>query len=130
MTKQTLLCTKYIRQIIIENTPALQNRVFPLDARMSTKLPFAVLIRDNVVPSSFTKDGIAEDTVTVSVYVLSRDYDSGVTIANDLRTLLDQKRYKKDDVCISLIKFIGADENYTDAGGGAFIQQLKFEIKI
>lgn len=130
MTKQTLLCTKYIRQIIIENISALGNRVFPLDARMSTQFPFAVLIRDSISSSSYTKDGIAEDTVNVSVYVLTRDYDSGARMANDIRNLLDQKRYKTEEVNIHLIRFTGADETYTDAGGGAFLQRLTFEIKI
>jgi hypothetical protein len=130
VNKQTLLVNKYIRKLICEEISELQNRVFPLDARMSTKFPFAVLTRDSVATTSFTKDGITEDTVTISVYVLTRDYDSGVTIANNIRNLLDHSRYRDDTIVISLIKFIGADENYTDTGGGAFLQQLKFEIKI
>ena len=130
VNKQSLLITKYIRKIIVENITALQSRCYALDARTGTKLPFAVLIRDSVATTGFTKDGINEDTIGISVYVASRDYDSGVTIANDIRNLLDRTRYNADGINISLIEFTGANENYTDSPSPAFIQQLRFNVKI
>lgn len=129
-TKQTLLITKYIRKIIVENIKALNSRVYALDARTGTQLPFAVLIRDSVMTSSLTKDGLAEDTVGVSVYIVSRGYDDGVTIANDIRNLLDRTKYTTNDINIPLITFEGADETYTDTPSPAFIQQLRFNVKV
>lgn len=126
----SLLVTKYIRKIIIENIPALQNRCYALDARIGTKLPFAVLIRDSVTPSTFTKDGLAMDRVSVSVYIVSRDYDTNISIANDIRNLLDRTRYKTEDINMDLIEFSGADENYTDSPSPAFISRLMFNIKV
>jgi len=130
VNKQSLLITKYVRKIIVDNISALQNRCYALDARTGTKLPFAVLIRDSVATTSYTKDGATEDTIGISVYVVSRDYDGGVTIANDIRNLLDRTRYNADGINISLIEFTGANENYTDSPSPAFIQQLRFNVKI
>lgn len=130
VNKQTLLVNKYIRTILCENITALQNRVYAIDARMGTKLPFVVLIRDSVAAKSITKDGLNEDEVGISVYVVSKGYDEGVKLANDIRNLLDRTRYRTEQVNISMIEFTGADESYTDTPSPAFIQQLKFNIQI
>jgi len=130
VNKQSLLITKYVRKIIVDNISALQNRCYALDARTGTKLPFAVLIRDSVATTTYTKDGATEDTIGISVYVVSRDYDGGVTIANDIRNLLDRTRYNADGISISIIEFTGADENYTDSPSPAFLQHLRFNVKI
>lgn len=126
----SLLITKHIRKIIVENIKALNSRVYAIDARTGTQLPFAVLIRDSVTPSTFTKDGLAMDTVGVSVYIVSRDYDSNVAISNDIRNLLDRTRYKTNDINISLIEFTGADESYTDTPTPAFITVLRFNVRV
>lgn len=130
VNKQSLLITKYVRKIIVDNISALQNRCYALDARTGTKLPFAVLIRDSVATTSYTKDGATEDTIGISVYVVSRDYDGGVTIANDIRNLLDRTRYNADGISIAIIEFTGANETYTDSPSPAFIQQLRFNVKV
>lgn len=130
VNRKTLLVNKYIRTIICENISALQNRVFAIDARMGTKLPFCVLIRDDVSVSTISKDGLVEDAVSISVYIVSKGYDEGIKIANDLRNLLDRTRYKTEEVYIPSIEFSGASEMYADSPSPAFIQQLKFNVKI
>jgi len=130
INKQSLLCTKYIRSIICDNIPALQSRVYAIDARQGTKLPFAVLVRDNVSATTLSKDGCVEDTVAVSVYVVSKGYDEGVKIANDIRNLLDRSRYATNEVRIPLIEFSGAREVFTDTPTQAFIQIIQFNVKI
>lgn len=126
----SLLITKFIRKIIVENIRDLDGRCYALDARTGTKLPFAVIIRDSVTPSTFTKDGLAMDRVSVSVYVASRDYDTNVMMSNDIRNLLDRTRYQTNDINISLIEFTGAEENYTDTPSPAFLTRLIFNAKI
>lgn len=129
-TRQSLLITKYIRKILVENISYFQNRVYSIDARVGTKLPFCVIIRDSVTPQTFSKDGLVEDSIGVSIYIISKDYDGGVIAANDTRNLLDRSRYSDENIRISLIEFTGADENYVDSPSPAFIQHLRFNVKI
>lgn len=130
LNRKTLLITKYIRKILVQNVPELQNRVFALDARVGTKFPFAAIERGNVTPTSYSKDGLVEDSVDFNIYLLSRDYDSGVEIANNIRNLLDCSGYNDEDIRISRIELRSCSESYIDTNGGAFLQTLNFMAKI
>lgn len=130
VSRQTLLITKYIRKILVDNISALQSRIYALDARVGTKFPFAAIERGTVTVTGVSKDGIYEEVVGVTVYILSKDYDSGVVIANDIRNLLDRSHYTDETIKITSINFTGCDEMYIDANGGAFMQRLTFDIKL
>lgn len=130
LNRKTLLITKYIRKILVQNVPELQNRVYALDARVGTKFPFAAIERGNVTSSSYSKDGLVEDTVDFTIYLLSKDYDSGVELANNIRNLIDCSGYNEGDFHISRIELRSCSETYIDNNGGAFLQTLNFTAKI
>lgn len=101
------------------------DKIFPIDARLSTSFPFAVIQRTSLIPSS-SKDGIYEDTVNFTIAIADDNYIGSVNIAQAIRNALDIRSYKTDEVCIRQLRLTGASETlYNDT----FIQELNFTVQ-
>ena len=126
----SLLITKYIRTILSQNAELMKKipikRFYPVDAKLSTTFPFAVIIRTGMMDNQ-SKDGIYEDTVTVSIIVVDDNYYGSLEIANEIRNWLEGHRYKDETINITRMKLNSASEGYYN---DAFIQELIFNVYI
>ncbi len=128
--KNSLLITKYIRTILAEDIKLMKmipiKQFFPIDAKLSTKYPFSVIVRTGMMDNS-SKDGIYEDVVNVSVIVVDDNYNGSIEIANEIRNWLEGHKYKNEEINITRIKLSSATETYYN---DAFIQELGFNVYI
>ena len=103
----SLLITKYIRTILNQNAELMKKipikRFFPIDAKQGTKFPFAVISRTGMIDTQ-SKDGIYEDTVTVSIIVVDDNYYGSLDIANEIRNWLEGHSYKDETINITRMK--------------------------
>ena len=90
------------------------------------KFPFVSYVHGEIIPQS-TKDGTAYDEVDVLFAVVSDDYEQTIDIATEIRSLLENKEYHKEDVDIPLIRVKSISEDYID---NAFIQMIVFNMQV
>ena len=90
------------------------------------KFPFVSYVHGEIIPQ-YTKDGTAYDEVDVLFAVVSDDYEQTIDIATEIRSLLENKEYHKEDVDIPLIRVKSISEDYID---NAFIQMIVFNMKV
>ena len=90
------------------------------------KFPFVSYVHGEIIPQ-YTKDGTAYDEVDVLFAVVSDDYEQTIDIATEIRSLLENKEYHKEDVDIPLIRVISISEDYID---NAFIQMIVFNMQV
>lgn len=128
--KNSLLITKYIRTILSQDTELMKKipikQFFPVDAKLTTKFPFAVIIRSGMQDNS-SKDGIYEDVITVSIIVVDNNYNDAIDIANEIRNWLEGHSYKDNDINIRRIRLSSSNESYYN---DAFLQELDFNVYI
>lgn len=128
--KNSLLITKYIRMILSEDKELMKKipikQFFPVDAKLSTKFPFAVIIR-TAMNDNLSKDGLYEDVVTILIYVVDDNYINSIEIANEIRNWLEGHIYKDDYINIKRIKLNSSAEGLEN---NAFIQELSFNVYI
>lgn len=126
----SLLITKYIRTILSQDTELMKKipikQFFPVDAKLTTKFPFAVIIRSGMQDNS-SKDGIYEDVITVSIIVVDNNYNDAIDIANEIRNWLEGHSYKDNDINIRRIRLSSSNESYYN---DAFLQELDFNVYI
>lgn len=126
----SLLITKYIRTILSYDSNLMKKipikQFYPVDAKLSTTFPFAVIIRTGMMDNQ-SKDGIYEDIVTVSIIVVDDNYYGSIDIANEIRNWLEGHCYKDETINITQIKLSSTSEGYYN---DAFVQELIFTIKI
>ena len=90
------------------------------------KFPFVSYVQGEIIPQ-YTKDGTAYDEVDVLFAVVSDDYEQTIDIATEIRSLLENKEYHKEDVDIPLIRVKSISEDYID---NAFIQMIVFNMQV
>ena len=90
------------------------------------KFPFVSYVHGEIIPQ-YTKDGTAYDEVDVLFAVVSDDYEQTIDIATEIRSLLENKEYHKEDVDIPLIRVKSISEDYID---NAFIQMIVFNMQV
>ena len=100
-------------------------KIFPLVANADTTYPFIVYSRTSLV-AEYCKDGIVEDTVDFLILAVSDNYVESLEVANQIRSILERKRYKDEDISIYDIRLASVQEEYTE---DAYIQRLNFTIK-
>ena len=126
----SLLITKYIRTILSQNAELMKKipikRFFPIEVKQGAKFPFAVISRTGMIDTQ-SKDGIYEDTVTVSIIIVDDNYYGSLEIANEIRNWLEGHSYKDETINITRMKLNSASEGYYN---DAFIQELIFTINI
>lgn len=122
----SILITKYILQILKSNKELLrlipETNIMPIDARLGTKFPFAVIQRNSITVSS-CKDGTYQDTVNFTIAVADDNYIGAVTIANEIRKTLEGYGWRDNDMFVHNIVLTNANETiYNDTQ----IQTLDF----
>lgn len=101
--------------------------VYPLVADEGTTFPFIVYRRIGLTPSS-TKDRFNyKEMATVELIVASSTYDSGVELAEQVKSTLLGKRGTYNEINIGDIYLEDADEDYLE---DTFVQKLTFNIEI
>ena len=125
----TLKINKYIRKFLIENKELVKivkaTQMFPILANQNTKFPFITYQRTAVF-SSYQKDGLTEDKITLEIIAVSDDYTQSIEIASLIRDTLEMKRFHDSDITIYSMLLESVHEEFAD---NAYIQRLVFEIK-
>lgn len=126
----SLLIGKYIYKILSEDEVLAKmvtpKKVFPLVANADTTFPFIVYSRTGL-EVQYCKDGVVENTVEVTVLAVSDKYVESLDIANQIRNILELKRYKDETIQINEIRIASVVEEYME---DAYIQRMTFNIKI
>ncbi len=101
--------------------------VYPLVADQGTTYPFVIYRRTSLQHSN-TKDRYNyQELATVEVVVASNKYEESVMLAREVMYKLEHTRGLYNDISISEIKLISAEEDYIE---DAYIQKLTFNIEI
>lgn len=101
------------------------NKIYPLSTKANSSFPF-VIYRRSFLAAAYTKDGYYEDAVTVEIAVASDNYLNSVTIAEEVRKALENKRGRYDDFDVIDARLVSADEDFIE---DTFIQHLVFSFK-
>jgi hypothetical protein len=111
---------KILAQAGIDNAHAIV-------AEENTRQPFAVYRRSSLSVDD-TKDRLAQTQhATLSVQVVSMDYQSGLQLADSITDALVGGSGRVNGVTISSITLSDASEMYNDT---SYIQDLTFDIEI
>lgn len=114
-----------IGKVVYSLLSPITRNIYPLVAENSTRFPFIVYSRDSLI-SSYCKDGLYEDEVTLTVNIATAKYDEGVSMAEQVRETLTINKYETDGMKISSV-MTNATEAYADT---CYVQTLIFDIKI
>lgn len=86
-----------------------------------------MIYRHGSLTPEYTKDRYGTgDTVSVEVVVASDNYLNSVTIAEEVRKSLENRRGSYDDFDVIDAKLLSADEDFIE---DTFIQRLVFSFK-
>lgn len=114
---------KIIRAELLKNkelSKAIKGNIYPIIAPSSTPFPFLVYKKNNIT-TEYCKDGNVTDFIDFSIIVADQNYDTVVSIANLIRSIIE---CKKSDT-IQSIKLDSVTESYNEE---AYTQQLNFKI--
>lgn len=124
----SILITKYLLKILESDEELMQmipiDKFYPVDARLSSKFPFVVILRTSIMPQS-SKDGQHIDTVNFSTIVVSDTYVDGITIADKVRETLQGNGWR-DSEKHSYLYDINLETANETIYNDVFIQQLDF----
>lgn len=101
--------------------------IFPLDAIKGAAYPYVSFSVSNIVPT-YSKDGLAYDSASVTLGVADKDYDNMCLIANKLRNLFECHKYSVEGLVIRGIALNSVSEFYDDAAG-AFGKRITLDIR-
>lgn len=105
-------------------TALVGEKVFPISTQKEVAFPFVVYQRGGLT-STYTKDFLSGDIVSISFIIASDEYFQSVEIAEALRAALEGKRAKKYG--ISETKLVSANEDMIE---NTFVQSLVFSFKM
>lgn len=95
------------------------DRISP-DITTPTSMPFIVMIRESV-DGTYTKDGLANDTVLVHIAIADTKYSREIEIAEKVREILDCYKDKDIKNC-----YMDAASEYSM--NDAYVQELTFKV--
>lgn len=124
----SILITKYILKILgssneLNNLIPIKS-IYPIDAKLGTKFPFAVIQRSAIM-CDYVKDGNYRDTVTFNIIIADDNYIGSVTIADKINEVLSGSGWRdsENNIYVHDIRLQTANEElYNDT----FLQQLTF----
>lgn len=126
----SILIGKYIYKLLTEDEVLAQivtpKKIFPLVANAETTYPFIVYSRTGL-NVEYCKDGIVEDTVEIQVIAVSDKYIESLEVANQIRKILELRRFKDENVFIKDCRLSSVYEEYIE---NAFVQKVTFTIKL
>ena len=104
----------------------ISDKIYAISTKTEISFPFVIYRRNSLVPE-YTKDRYSTgDTVSVEVAVASDNYLNSVTIAEEVRKALENKRGQYDNFNVIDAKLISANEDFIE---DTFIQSLVFSFK-
>ena len=102
------------------------DKIYAISTKTETSFPFVIYKRSSLVPE-YTKDRYGTgDTVSVEVVVASDNYLNSITIAEEVRKALENKRGSYDSFDVIDAKLMSADEDFIE---DTYIQCLVFSFK-
>lgn len=101
--------------------------IYPIVAENGTTFPYIVYKRTNLSNTTFTKDGICEDSCDYSITIVSDKYDEGVELAHEVRRIMEKPNLVSNDIAINNNRLMGANEEWAN---DAYLQTLNFQCKI
>lgn len=102
------------------------DKIYAISTKTEITFPFVIYKRNSLVPE-YTKDRYGTgDTVSVEIVVASDNYLNSVTIAEEVRKALENKRGKYEGFNVIDAKLMSADEDFIE---DTFIQHLVFSFK-
>ena len=103
----------------------ISDKIYAISTKTEISFPFVIYRRNSLVPE-YTKDRYGTgDTVSVEVAVASDNYLNSVTIAEEVRKALENKRGQYDNFNVIDAKLMSADEDFIE---DTFIQRLVFSF--
>ena len=109
-----------------ELVKVISDKIYAISTKTEISFPFVIYRRNSLVPE-YTKDRYGTgDTVSVEVAVASDNYLNSVTIAEEVRKALENKRGQYDNFNVIDAKLISANEDFIE---DTFIQSLVFSFK-
>ena len=104
----------------------ISDKIYAISTKTEISFPFVIYRRNSLVPE-YTRDRYGTgDTVSVEVALASDDYLNSVTIAEEVRKALENKRGQYDNFNVIDAKLISANEDFIE---DTFIQSLVFSFK-
>jgi hypothetical protein len=119
--------TQYVLKLLTQDQAVNEifgQNIYPLNAKQSTKFPFAVMQRSSIVPE-YSKDGHHEYNIKVKVICADDNYANNVEGAEAIRNALELRSYMDENVHIRRITLDDATEMMISE---AFVQELTFNI--
>lgn len=101
------------------------DKIYAISTKTETSFPFVIYKRNSLTPE-YAKYNTTGDTVSVEIVVASDNYLNSVTIAEEVRKSLENKRGSYDNFDVIDSKLISADEDFIE---DTFIQRLVFSFK-
>lgn len=127
----SLLIGNHIYRALSTNTSVTAiagSRIYPLYVPQGTpSYPF-VVFTNNGISSDGTKDGTNEDTVSVSVACLAKDYATAVALANACRYAIIEDTGTDDGFRVKAVRLISSSEDFVEGQEVIYIT-LTFEFK-
>ena len=92
----------------------ISDKIYAISTKTEISFPFVIYRRNSLVPE-YTKDRYGTgDTVSVEVAVASDNYLNSVTIAEEVRKALENKRGQYDNFNVIDAKLISANEDFIE----------------
>ena len=101
--------------------------VYPLVVDKNVKFPFVVYRRTGMQAANSKDRFCYSETATVEVIVASDNYNESIDVASIVLYRLEHTRGEFNDIIISEIELIDADEDFIE---DTYIQKLTFKIEI
>ena len=115
---------KNVRTKLLTNeklTSLIDNKIFPIVAENGTTFPF-VLIKKSGINGVYSKCGIIQDNITLTIEVIDTNYANCVEIAEEIRNTIERKRFDNIVEC----ELINGTDNYI---ADSYVMQLIFNVK-
>lgn len=129
MATKILLLGKLIYAAITSDTglaAKVGTKVFPIVAPAETTYPFVVYTRSNAGSNIHTKDAWMGDAGSFQITVVDDNYNDAVTIAEDIRQLLEDHVIYNNELKLFNIRMVSSSENFSD---DTFTETLYFECE-
>lgn len=101
--------------------------IYPIVAENGTTYPYIVYKRTDLSNTTFSKDGICEDSCGYSITIISDKYDEGVELANEVRRIMEKPKLVSQDLVVTDNRLMSANEEWAK---DAYLQELIFNCKI
>ena len=122
MTTTAVSVGQKVYELLTSNEELMRNidvnNIFPLIAEEGATFPFIVFRRNGITPT-YAKNELANETVSLTVFICSKSYADCVKLAEIVRGIMELHK----DSYFNLITFDGITEDFVD---DSYIQELTF----